>query len=100
MAPALIASTDVVIVGAGVTGIAAAHYLQARDISYVILEADDDVGDTWLRNKWHGARVDSEVVRYAYSFMLEIPRRELWDRPEAFYPSGIGASLDSRSAIA
>jgi cation diffusion facilitator CzcD-associated flavoprotein CzcO len=74
--------TDVVIVGAGISGIAAAYYLQAQDIRYVILEADEDIGGTWLRNTWHGARVDSEVVRYAFSFKLEIPAKELWDRRE------------------
>jgi Predicted flavoprotein involved in K+ transport len=76
--------TEVVIVGAGISGIAAAYYLQAQDIRYVILEADEDIGGTWLRNTWHGARVDSEVVRYAFSFMLEIPAKELWDRREVF----------------
>lgn len=80
--PAQAETRDVIIVGAGVTGIATAHYLQARGIRYVILEAEDDVGGTWLRNRWHGARVDSEVVRYAFSFKLEIPARELWDRSE------------------
>ena len=78
----LLTTTEVIIVGAGVTGIAAAHYLQARGIPYVVLEAEADVGGTWLGNKWHGARVDSEVVRYAFSFMLEIPAKELWDRGE------------------
>src|SRR5690349_4970146 len=75
---------DVVIVGAGVSGIAAAYYLQKQGLRYVILEADDDIGGTWLRNTWHGARVDSEVVRYAFSFKLEIPAKELWDRREVF----------------
>jgi monooxygenase len=73
---------DVVIVGAGISGIATSYYLQAKDIRYIILEADDDIGGTWLRNTWHGARVDSEVVRYAFSFRLEIPAKELWDRGE------------------
>lgn len=101
-----LAATDVIIVGAGVTGIAVAHYLQARDISYVILEADDDVGGTWLRNKWHGARVDSEVVRYAFSFMLEIPRKELWDRGEvldylkrSLHATGIDQHLILRTRV-
>src|SRR5262245_35094691 len=76
--------TDVIIVGAGVTGIATAHYLQQRGIRYLILEANADIGGTWLRNTWHGARVDSEVVRYAFSFKLEIPDKELWDRREVF----------------
>lgn len=82
MSTATIATTDVIIVGAGVSGIAVAYHLLARDIRFVILEADEDVGGTWLRNKWHGARVDSEVVRYAFSFMLEIPCKELWNRGE------------------
>ena len=76
--------TDVITVGAGVSAIAAAYHLQQRGISYVILEADDDIGGTWLQNTWHGARVDSEVVRYAFSFRLEIPAKELWDRDEVF----------------
>jgi cation diffusion facilitator CzcD-associated flavoprotein CzcO len=84
MPPEAFSKIDVVIVGAGISGIAAGHYLQARNIGYVILEADEDIGGTWLRNRWHGARVDSEVVRYAFSFKLEIPPTELWDRREVF----------------
>ena len=85
MPPVVSTKIDVVIVGAGVAGISAAYYLQKRSIRYVILEADDDIGGTWLRNRWHGARVDSEVVRYAFSFRLEIPAKELWDRREVFH---------------
>jgi cation diffusion facilitator CzcD-associated flavoprotein CzcO len=77
-----VVTTDVVVVGAGVSGIAVAYHLLKRGLRFVILEADDDIGGTWLRNRWHGARVDSEVVRYAFSFMLEIPAKELWNRGE------------------
>ena len=84
MPPVAPTKMDVVIIGAGIAGIAAAYYLQVQNIRYVILEADDDIGGTWFRNRWHGARVDSEVVRYAFSFKLEIPAKELWDRREVF----------------
>jgi cation diffusion facilitator CzcD-associated flavoprotein CzcO len=59
---------EVVIVGAGVTGIGAAYYLGANGISHVILEAAGDLGGIWRTHRWHGSRCDSHFVQYAYSF--------------------------------
>jgi cation diffusion facilitator CzcD-associated flavoprotein CzcO len=59
---------DVVIVGAGVTGIGAAYHLGRRGISHVILEAAGDLGGIWRTHRWPGARCDSEFIQYAYSF--------------------------------
>jgi len=59
---------EVVIVGAGVTGIGAAHYLGENGISHVVLEAAADLGGIWRTHRWHGARCDSDFIQYAYSF--------------------------------
>jgi putative flavoprotein involved in K+ transport len=40
---------DVIVVGAGQTGLAAGHHLAARGIHHVILEGDNRVGDVWRR---------------------------------------------------
>jgi monooxygenase len=58
----------VVIIGAGMTGIAAAYYLRANRIPYVILEAKEDVGGVWNSHRWHGARCDSDFIKYSFSF--------------------------------
>jgi monooxygenase len=61
---------DVVIVGAGMSGIQSAYYLQ-RDCpghSYAILEARADLGGTWDLFKYPGVRSDSDMQVYGYSF--------------------------------
>jgi len=57
-----------IIIGAGITGISAAYYLRAHDISYTILEAKQDLGGVWNTHRWHGARCDSDFIKYSFSF--------------------------------
>ena len=59
---------DVLIVGAGVSGIGAAHHLRERfaDRSFVILEAQDDRGGTWWTHRFPGIRSDSDLFTYGY----------------------------------
>ena len=54
---------DVLIVGAGVSGIGAAHHLQERfpDRSFVILDAQDNRGGTWWTHRYPGVRSDSDL---------------------------------------
>jgi monooxygenase len=61
---------DVVIVGAGLSGIDAAYHLQAycRNRSYVILEARGAVGGTWDLFRYPGIRSDSDMYTFGYSF--------------------------------
>ena len=63
-------SIDVLIVGAGVSGVGAAHHLQKRcpDQSYLILEARDAVGGTWDLFKYPGIRSDSDMHTFGYAF--------------------------------
>ena len=59
---------DVIIIGAGITGIGAGYYLRANNISYTILESKDDLGGVWNTHRWHGARCDSDFIKYSFSF--------------------------------
>ena len=38
----------------------------------IVLEADEDLGGTWYRNRYPGARFDSESYTYGYSFSKEL----------------------------
>ena len=58
----------VIVIGAGMTGIAAGYYLRESNIPYVILEAKSDLGGVWNTHRWHGARCDSDFIKYSFSF--------------------------------
>lgn len=58
----------VAIVGAGMSGILAAHRLQQAGVSFVVIEKNDDVGGTWFENTYPGCRVDVPNHLYSYSF--------------------------------
>lgn len=59
---------SVIIIGAGMTGIGAAYYLRTNGIPYTILEAKSDLGGVWNTHRWHGARCDSDFIKYSFSF--------------------------------
>jgi len=61
---------DVLIVGAGISGIAAARYLQTRcpAKSYAVLEARGALGGTWDLFRYPGVRSDSDMHTLGYSF--------------------------------
>jgi monooxygenase len=61
---------DVMIVGAGLSGIGAAYHLQANcpRKSYVILEGRDAIGGTWDLFRYPGIRSDSDMYTLGYSF--------------------------------
>jgi 4-hydroxyacetophenone monooxygenase len=58
----------VVIVGAGMSGVALAHRLAQAGVDHVVLEKNDDVGGTWFENRYPGCRVDVPNHLYSYSF--------------------------------
>jgi monooxygenase len=61
---------DVLIVGAGLSGIGAAYHLKTNcpDKTYTILEARDCIGGTWDLFKYPGIRSDSDMYTLGYSF--------------------------------
>ena len=61
---------DVVIVGAGLSGIGAAHHLKSRcpDRTFLILEARDAIGGTWDLFRYPGVRSDSDMYTLGYVF--------------------------------
>ena len=61
-------SEPVVIVGAGVSGIALGARLGRLGIPYIICERNGDVGGVWLENRYPGAGVDTPSHSYSYSF--------------------------------
>ena len=58
----------VVIVGAGMSGLLAAHRLRQAGVDFVVVEKNDDVGGTWLENSYPGCRVDNPNHNYSYAF--------------------------------
>ena len=61
---------DVIVVGAGLSGIGAAWHLQARcpDRSYAILEGREAIGGTWDLFRYPGIRSDSDMYTLGYRF--------------------------------
>ena len=69
---------DVLVVGAGISGIGAGYHLQTScpDRTYAILEARDDIGGTWNLFRYPGIRSDSDMYTLGYSF-------KPWTNPKA-----------------
>ena len=69
---------DVLIIGAGISGVGAAWYLQKEHPrrSYAILEARGATGGTWDLFRYPGIRSDSDLHTFGYAF-------KPWDREEA-----------------
>jgi cation diffusion facilitator CzcD-associated flavoprotein CzcO len=61
---------DVLIVGAGISGIGTAYHLQQQcpGKSYVVLETQESFGGTWLTHKYPGIRSDSDLYTFGYRF--------------------------------
>lgn len=57
----------VAVVGAGMSGLLAAHRLAQAGVAYVVLEKNDEVGGTWFENSYPGCRVDVANHFYSYS---------------------------------
>ena len=69
---------DVVIIGAGFSGLYMLHQLRERGFRTCILEKASDIGGTWLVNRYPGARCDIESIEYSYSFSDEIQQEWVW----------------------
>ncbi len=59
---------DVLVIGAGMSGLLTAIRLKEAGISFQVVEKNEDVGGTWYENRYPGCRVDSANHSYSYSF--------------------------------
>jgi len=77
---------DVLIIGAGLSGVCSLHHIRSRFPTWKVkvLEAGDGVGGTWYWNRYPGARFDSESISYGFSFDKDI--LDEWHWKEAFSP--------------
>lgn len=63
---------DVLVIGAGITGIQQLFRAREAGFSVELVEAGDGVGGTWFWNRYPGARFDSESYTYGYLFSKEL----------------------------
>ncbi|KAF0960881.1 flavin-containing monooxygenase [Rhodococcus sp. T7] len=75
---------DVVVVGAGFSGLYLAHRATRMGLRVRVLEAGADVGGTWYWNTYPGARCDVESIDYSYSFSEDLQQEWVWS--ERFAP--------------
>ncbi|HIL97651.1 MAG TPA: NAD(P)/FAD-dependent oxidoreductase, partial [Pseudomonadales bacterium] len=61
---------DVLVVGAGISGVGAAYHLkeQCPDQSFLVLEGLESFGGTWLMHRYPGIRSDSDLYTFGYRF--------------------------------
>jgi cation diffusion facilitator CzcD-associated flavoprotein CzcO len=77
---------DVLVVGAGVTGIHQLHRAREAGFTAMLVEAGTGVGGTWFWNRYPGARFDSESYTYGYLFSPELFDEWRWDEHFAAQP--------------
>ena len=75
---------EVIVLGAGVSGIYQIKRLIDLGVKATVLDANGGVGGTWWNNRYPGARFDSESYTYGYSFDKEVLQE--WHWSEHFSP--------------
>ncbi len=97
---------DALVIGAGFSGLYMLHRLRQLGIRTRVLEMAENVGGTWLFNRYPGARCDIESIEYSYSFSEEIQQEWVWTesmpaQPEIeAYLNFVADRLDLRRDIA
>jgi cation diffusion facilitator CzcD-associated flavoprotein CzcO len=77
---------DMVIVGAGFSGMYMVQRARSSGLCVQCFEAGDEVGGTWYWNRYPGARVDIESLEYSYSFSDELQNEWQWSERYAAQP--------------
>jgi len=77
-----VAQFDVVIIGAGLTGLYQLYRIRQLGLSVRVYDDGDGVGGTWQWNRYPGCRFDSESETYGYSWSKELLQE--WDWTEHF----------------
>ncbi len=82
----VLAALDVVIVGAGFSGLYMLHCVRKLNLSVRLFEGGSDVGGAWYWNRYPGARCDIESLEYSYSFDEDLQREWKWTERYASQP--------------
>jgi len=96
---------EVIIIGAGLSGMYQLYRLRQLGLSVHVYEAGDGVGGTWYWNRYPGARFDSESWTYGFSFSEELLEEWEWSehfsaQPETLrYCNFVADKLDVRRDI-
>jgi len=96
---------DVVVIGAGMSGMYLTYRLRELGLSFRVYEAGTDLGGTWYWNRYPGARFDSESYTYGYSFSEELLEEWEWSehfsaQPETLsYLNYVADKFDLRKSI-
>ena len=69
---------DVVVVGAGFSGLFMLHRLRGLGFSVRVVDMASDVGGTWYWNRYPGARCDVESMQYCFEFSPELEQEWNW----------------------
>lgn len=77
---------DVLIIGAGFSGLYQLHRLRQLGFDAHVIDAGEDVGGTWYWNRYPGARCDVESIQYSYSFDPELEQEWSWSERYAAQP--------------
>src|SRR5271156_5301105 len=84
---------DALVIGAGFSGLYTLHRLRQLGLRIRVLEMAENVGGTWLYNRYPGARCDIESIEYSYSFSEEIQQAWVWTETMTAQTEG-GGSLN------
>ena len=79
-------NVDVVVAGAGFSGIYLVHKLRQAGFSFRVLESGGDVGGTWYWNRYPGARCDIPTTDYTYSWDPDLEHEWTWSEKYATQP--------------
>ena len=77
---------DVVVVGAGFSGLYLVHTLRKAGFSFRVLESGGDVGGTWYWNRYPGARCDIPTTDYTFSWDPDLEHEWTWSEKYATQP--------------
>jgi len=77
---------DVVIVGAGFSGLFLLHKLRSSGFSVAVIEKADQLGGTWHWNRYPGARCDIPSLQYSYQFDEDLQQDWNWSEKYSAQP--------------
>jgi cation diffusion facilitator CzcD-associated flavoprotein CzcO len=80
---------EAIIIGAGLSGIYQLYRLVELGMDVACLEAADDLGGTWYKNRYPGCRFDSESYTYGYSFSEELLEEWHWSEHFSSQPENL-----------